>query len=175
MARQIIHSHGGRLSPQNREQAQGCRAELWLETGDWGLGIELGLGRARRVGLPSPGCGLMELDRPGRAKRRLQRAASQCADMALSYQRPTHSASVLAFSQPQCNDRASPELLREAAKLGRRDRRNGWCKALIWVGKFLSSVRRLPDYAAVLSGRFPSNSSLATSRYLWMSQMVASQ
>lgn len=32
LARQIIEGHGGRLSLQNREDAQGCRAEVWLES-----------------------------------------------------------------------------------------------------------------------------------------------
>jgi nitrogen fixation/metabolism regulation signal transduction histidine kinase len=38
LARQIIEGHGGRLSLQNREDAKGCRAEVWLESGDSGLG-----------------------------------------------------------------------------------------------------------------------------------------
>ena len=39
LARQIIEGHGGRLTLQNREDAQGCRAEVWVESGDSGLGI----------------------------------------------------------------------------------------------------------------------------------------
>jgi nitrogen fixation/metabolism regulation signal transduction histidine kinase len=38
LARQIIEGHGGRLSLQNREDAKGCRAEVWLESGDSGFG-----------------------------------------------------------------------------------------------------------------------------------------
>jgi len=38
LARQIIEGHGGRLTLQNREDSRGCRAEVWLESGDSGLG-----------------------------------------------------------------------------------------------------------------------------------------
>ncbi|MBE5317304.1 MAG: histidine kinase [Xanthomonadales bacterium] len=39
LARQIIEGHGGRLTLRNRDDARGCRAEVWLESGDSGLGI----------------------------------------------------------------------------------------------------------------------------------------
>jgi len=38
LARQIIEGHGGRLTLRNRDDARGCRAEVWLESGDSGLG-----------------------------------------------------------------------------------------------------------------------------------------
>lgn len=38
LARQIIEGHGGRLTLRNRDDARGCRAEVWVESGDSGLG-----------------------------------------------------------------------------------------------------------------------------------------
>lgn len=38
LARQIIEGHGGRLALRNREDARGCRAEVWLEGGELGRG-----------------------------------------------------------------------------------------------------------------------------------------
>jgi two-component system nitrogen regulation sensor histidine kinase NtrY len=39
LARQIIEGHGGRLDLRNRGDARGCRAEVWLESGDLAVGI----------------------------------------------------------------------------------------------------------------------------------------
>ncbi len=38
LARQIIEGHGGRLTLRNRDDARGCRAEVWLQRGESGLG-----------------------------------------------------------------------------------------------------------------------------------------
>ena len=37
LARQIVEGHGGRLALRNREDARGCRAEVWLEGGELGV------------------------------------------------------------------------------------------------------------------------------------------